>query len=72
MAKHNEILNSFKLAIPHFDFSDKEHKSVVCTLLMHDNEAISAFFFFINKVTVNISHHVLYISFPLQNTRLII
>uniref|UniRef100_A0A0B7BHV8 PDEase domain-containing protein n=2 Tax=Arion vulgaris TaxID=1028688 RepID=A0A0B7BHV8_9EUPU len=29
MAKHNEILNSFKSVTPHFDFNDKEHKSVV-------------------------------------------
>ncbi|BFZ23543.1 hypothetical protein BsWGS_26583 [Bradybaena similaris] len=34
MAKHNEILNSFKLAIPHFDFSDKEHKSVLMMILI--------------------------------------
>ena len=26
MAKHNEILSSFKSTIPHFDFKDKEHK----------------------------------------------
>ncbi|KAH9487657.1 High affinity cGMP-specific 3',5'-cyclic phosphodiesterase 9A [Bulinus truncatus] len=34
MAKHNEILNSFKSIIPHFDFSDKEHKSVLMMVLM--------------------------------------
>ncbi|XP_055865075.1 high affinity cGMP-specific 3',5'-cyclic phosphodiesterase 9A-like isoform X4 [Biomphalaria glabrata] len=34
MAKHNEILNSFKTIIPHFDFNDKEHKSVLMMVLM--------------------------------------
>ncbi|XP_059172055.1 high affinity cGMP-specific 3',5'-cyclic phosphodiesterase 9A-like [Physella acuta] len=34
MAKHNEILNSFKSIIPHFDFNDKEHKSVLMMVLM--------------------------------------
>ena len=32
MAKHNEIVNSFKALIPHFDFNDKEHRAVVSTL----------------------------------------
>ncbi|XP_012944447.1 high affinity cGMP-specific 3',5'-cyclic phosphodiesterase 9A isoform X2 [Aplysia californica] len=34
MAKHNEILNSFKTIIPYFDFNDKEHKSVLMMVLM--------------------------------------
>uniref|UniRef100_A0A0B7A0D8 PDEase domain-containing protein n=1 Tax=Arion vulgaris TaxID=1028688 RepID=A0A0B7A0D8_9EUPU len=34
MAKHNEIHNSFKAIIPQFDFSDKEHKSVLMTVLI--------------------------------------
>ncbi|XP_076451771.1 high affinity cGMP-specific 3',5'-cyclic phosphodiesterase 9A-like isoform X2 [Babylonia areolata] len=34
MAKHNEIVNSFKSIIPHFDFSDKEHRAVLQMVLM--------------------------------------
>ncbi|GFS11731.1 phosphodiesterase, partial [Elysia marginata] len=34
MAKHNEILNTFKSVIPHFDFADKEHKSVLMMVLI--------------------------------------
>ena len=29
MARHNEILNKFKSAVPVFDFTNKEHKDVV-------------------------------------------
>nr|KAG5698694.1 hypothetical protein BaRGS_022582 [Batillaria attramentaria] len=34
MAKHNEILNSFKALIPHFDFKDKEHRAVLLMILI--------------------------------------
>ena len=29
MARHNEILNKFKSAVPVFDFTNKEHEDVV-------------------------------------------
>ncbi|KAL8569759.1 hypothetical protein ACOMHN_007282 [Nucella lapillus] len=34
MAKHNEIVNSFKSLIPQFDFNDKEHRAVLQMVLM--------------------------------------
>ncbi|KAK7089357.1 hypothetical protein V1264_024828 [Littorina saxatilis] len=34
MAKHNEILHTFKSVVPHFDFSDKEHRAVLYMVLM--------------------------------------
>ncbi|KAK3575990.1 hypothetical protein CHS0354_023421 [Potamilus streckersoni] len=34
MAKHNEILSTFKSIIPDFDFKNKEHKSVLMMILI--------------------------------------
>ncbi|XP_025084324.1 high affinity cGMP-specific 3',5'-cyclic phosphodiesterase 9A-like isoform X1 [Pomacea canaliculata] len=34
MAKHNEILNTFKSLLPHFDFTDKEHRAVLMMILI--------------------------------------
>ncbi|XP_046582957.1 high affinity cGMP-specific 3',5'-cyclic phosphodiesterase 9A-like isoform X1 [Haliotis rubra] len=34
MAKHNEILHSFKSIVPAFDFKDKEHRSVLLMILI--------------------------------------
>ncbi|XP_067116202.1 high affinity cGMP-specific 3',5'-cyclic phosphodiesterase 9A-like [Osmerus mordax] len=34
MARHNEILNKFKSAVPVFDFTNKEHKDVLMKILI--------------------------------------
>lgn len=34
MAKHNEILNTFKSLLPQFDFTDKEHRAVLMMILI--------------------------------------
>ena len=56
MARHSEILSSFKSIVPNFDFQNKEHKTMVSTecyyvyLLNRIFSTLVCFFYLLNCV----------------------